>query len=55
MSRSSKKPKRSNLRQVRERSTTKIINLYDIVLNYNSTYTPISYTGTYIPSYIYVQ
>lgn len=46
MSRSSKKPKRSNLRQVGKRSTTKIIHVYDIIVNYN--YTPILYTGTLI-------
>lgn len=46
MSKSCKKPKRSNLRQVGERSTTKIIHVYDIIINYN--YTRILYTGTLI-------
>lgn len=46
MSRSSNKPKISNLRQVGERYTTIIIRVYDIILNYN--YTPILYKGTLI-------
>lgn len=34
MNRSCKKPKRSNLRQVGERYTTKIIRVYGIIFNY---------------------